>query len=308
MFGNNRRYSRAYDQPVVQNTQKGPKVRVEMEDGTSIDASRPGSRATETFGVVLNPETAILGSLFAKISIGSLSLLAIIISVIGKTTLLATSQLFGFMFMFAASFAVSSGLYLWWSSSNKETVPLANRSVLYLYLSSVLSSLLSQAMVSFTALPIASSLPQEASYYVFYMTMLFILFSLVVHRDSLNGMFSQETCLFVGLTVVLDFIAMCLFGDILSTLIYTQLPLSSMLMGTSLSLAGKAFPQLSPGAIYRAFKHGAHRGGGTNSHLSVSGRSKKVSDISLESSLYPRNSVSSYSSFSYANQVIVLLL
>ncbi len=307
VFGSSRRYSRAYDQPIVQNTLRGPKVRVEMEDGTTIDPL-----ANSRSGMVLNPEAAAFGSLIAKVCIGVLSTFALIVSLVNKTTLMAASQLFGFMFMFVVAFAVSVGLYLWWSMSNRETVPLTTKTLSYLYTSSILSSLVSQGLSSYAAIPIASSLPQEASYFIFLSTMLFISVSLLVHRDSLNGMFSQETCIFVGLSIVLDFIAMCLFGDILPAVIYTKLAPCSMLMGTSLSLARDIFPNLSPSAMYRILRQSQvaqqHRPASSVGYLGKPKESKRTSEMSMESSLFPRTSVSSNSSYPFSNQVCVLLL
>ncbi len=299
VFGSSRRYSRAYDQPIVQSTLKGPKVRVEMEDGTTIDPL-----ANSRSGMVLNPEAAAFGSLVAKVCVGVLSAFALGVSLVNKTTLMAASQLFGFMFMFVVIFAVSVGLYLWWSTSNRETVPLTIKSLSYLYMSSILSSLVSQVLSSYAAIPIASSLPQEASYFVFLSTMLFISVSLLVHRDSLNGMFSQEACIFVGLSLVLDFIAMCLFGDILPALIYTKLAPCSMLMGASLSLAGNIFPNLSPSAMYRVLRQSqVQQQQRPASSVGYLGRPKRASEMSMDSSLFPRTSVSSASSYPFSNQV-----
>ena len=296
MFGSQRRYSRAYDQPIVSTTSKGPVVRVENE--TVNNKRRESSGSLDSHGKVLNPNASVLGNLVAKISIGILVLLAAVISLVGRTTLMATSQLFGFMFMFFSMFVLSSGLYLWWGVSHPDTIPLSVTKVLYVSGSSSLSGILSHMLASYAAIPVASSLPTGASYYIFLVTLLFTLFSLLAHRDNFNGMFSQETCMFVGLTVVLDFTSMCLFGDIIPSLLCHQFIFSIMLMGMTLSLLSCKFPALSPSSVYWALNQGIQHKP-TRLATPQGGSLRRMSKVSIESgisSVKTRTSLSSLNS------------
>lgn len=314
VFGSTRRYSRAYDKPILQSTPKGPKVRVEMEDGTSIDPLKSNSLSADAgAGKVLNPEAAVFQSFVIKVSIGVLSIFTTIIGLVSKSTLLALSHLLGFMLMFSGAFIVGVSLFFWWSVSNRETVPVTVKSVLYVYVCCTVSSLLSVTLSSsYTSIPIANSLPQEASYYIYLATMLFVIVSLLAHRDTLNGMLSQETCLFVGLTLVLDFLSMSLFGDFLPALLYTQLPMCCMLIGLSLSLAGTLFPNITLSAVYKVLKQSQvsqhHRPSSAVGLQANSNRPNRVSEMSGESgrsSLFPRTSLSSFTSHPYSSQVSV---
>ncbi len=311
VFGSTRRYSRAYDKPIVDSTPKGPQVRVEMEDGTSINPLKSTSLLAEGQGAgkVLNPEAALFRSFLAKLSISILLVFAMIISLVSRSTLLAFSQLLGFMLLFGGVFSIGVLLYFWWSTSNRDTVPMTIRTILYVYVCSALSSFFSQTLSSYTSIPIANSLPQEVSYYIYLATMLFIVFSLLAHRDTLNGMFSQETCLFVSLILALNFISMCLFSDLLPPVVYCQLPVCCMLMGTSLSLAGTFFSHLTPSAIFKVMKQSqvSHHRPASGVGLQVApARPNRVSEMSVESgrsSVFPRTSVSSFSSQRYSSQV-----
>lgn len=301
MFGSQRRYSRAYDQPIVLSTSNGPIVHT--EDENHLNKSRRSSISLDGHGKVLDPQAFMLTNVVAKICFGVLVGGAILISLIGRTTVVATSQLFGFIFMFFATFLVSSGLYFWWGVSNGVTVPLSVATVLYLAVSSSLSGVLSHILASFTVLPIANKLPMEATYFIYLAPLLFILFSLLAHRDSFNGMFSEETCMFVGLTLSLDLTSACLFGDILPSLLCGQLVFSSMLMGTTLSLISCKVPGLSLSSLYWALSQVfQHRPTLLALHQPSDSPGSKLSLASAVSSANQRGSVSSVLS-SYINRV-----
>ena len=237
VFGSQRRYSRAYDQPIVQQTTKGPIVRVESED-THSEASAMTSASD---GQILNPEASKFGNYLAQGCLGLFVLVGVLVGVGGRNFLVGASQLFGFVFLFLCAFVVCSGLYLWWGAWNKDSINLSVKKVIVIYSICTTSDLIGRLITMYAAIPAADSLPFNTSYYIFLATLLFTTFALFAHRDGLNGMFSQEACLFVGLACVLNFTSWCLFGDVVPGLVLPQLVYTSILMGLTLSLVGCRF-------------------------------------------------------------------
>ena len=288
-----RRYSRVYEQPVVEKTAKGLTVRVD-DDTYSETSSIP----TDGSGKVLNPEASLLGNLLAKVGVASLAILGVVVSILGSTPLLAASQLFGFIFLLLTTFAICCGLYLWWGSWHHRAVVLDVNKVLVIYAICSSSDILARLMCAFTRVPVTENLPFEASYFLLLGALLYFEFSFFAHGDGLNAMFAKETNIFVGLTLMLNLSAICLFGPILPSFILPQLIYTSALLGLTLSLMGHKFPHLSPSAFYwalshqQAFRKGAiiaRVGGGGNNM----GRKMSTSSMaSTNSSVRPRSSYS----------------
>lgn len=308
VFGSQRRYSRAYDQPIVQQTSKGPIVRVESEDNQSEASS--GMISGHGDGQVLNPEATNLGNYLAQACLFVFIVVGALVGVGGRELLVGASQVFGFMFLFLCSFVVCSGLFLWWGTWNKDAINLNVKKVMVVYTICTTSDLLGRLITMYAAIPAADSLPFNTSYYIFLATLLFANFALFAHRDGLNGMFSTEACLFVALSCILNFTSWCLFGDIVPTLLLPQLVYTSLLMGLTLSLVGDRFPHVSLSAVYWALSNpSAHlRGNRRGSTLHTSAHSlRKTSTISdVSSSMRQKTSHSSLSSMISINPVSLL--
>lgn len=305
VFGSQRRYSRVYDQPIVQHTSKGPVVRVESEDNQS-----EASAATNTSdGQILNPEASKFSNYVAEGGLGLFILVGLLVGLGGRDFLVGASQLFGFMFLFLLAFVVCSGLYLWWGAWNKDSINLNVKKVLVIYSICTFSDLVGRLITTYAAIPAADSLPFNTSYYIFLATLLFANFALFAHRDGLNGMFSQEAVLFVALSCVLNFTSWCLFGDVVPGVVLPQLVYTGVLMGLTLSLVGYRFPHLSLSAIYWALSNpSAHSRSHRVSSLRPSTRkASAISDAS--SNMRQKTSHSSVSSmFSALNPVSFLSL
>ena len=303
LFGTQRRYSRAYDQPIVQQTSKGPIVRVESED----NQSEASAMTSTSDGQILNPEATNLSNYLAQACLCLFIVVGALVGVGGRELLVGASQVFGFMFLFLCSFVVCSGLYLWWGAWNKDTINLNVKKVLVVYTICTTSDLLSRLVTTYAAIPAADSLPFNTSYYIFLATLLFANFALFAHRDGLNGMFSQEACLFVALSCILNFTSWCLFGDIVPTFLLPQLVYVSVMMGLTLSLVGHRFPHLSLSAVYWALSNpSAHqrsqrRMSGLRPSSHSTRKTSAISDVS--SSIRQKTSHSSLSSMISINPV-----
>jgi hypothetical protein len=306
VFGSQRRYSRAYDQPIVQQTSKGPIVRVESEDNQSEASSARGAGD----GQILNPEATNLSNYLAQACLCLFIVVGALVGVGGRELLVGASQVFGFMFLFLCSFVVCSGLFLWWGTWNKDAISLNVRKVVVVYTICTTSDLLGRLITMYAAIPAADSLPFNTSYYIFLATLLFANFALFAHRDGLNGMFSTEACLFVALSCVLNFTSWCLFGDVVPTLLLPQLVYTSLLMGLTLSLVGDRFPHVSLSAVYWALSNPSSRGHRRASTLHPSTHSlRKTSTISdVSSSMRQKTSHSSLSSMISINPVSLSLI
>lgn len=304
VFGSQRRYSRAYDQPIVQQTSKGPIVRVESEDNQSEVS---GMTSTTIDGQVLNPEATNIGHYLAQACLCLFIVVGVLVGVGGRELLVGASQVFGFMFLFLCSFIVCSGLFLWWGAWNKNSIDLNVKKIMVVYTICTTSDLLGRLITMYAAIPAADSLPFNTSYYIFLATLLFANFALFAHRDGLNGMFSQEACLFVALSCILNFTSWCLFGDVVPTLLLPQLVYISILMGLTLSLVGDRFPHVSLSAVYWALSNpsanlrGQRRGSGLRPSTHSTRKTSTISDVS--SSIRQKTSHSSLSSMISINPV-----
>ena len=300
-----RRYSRVYDQPILQHTSKGPMVRVETDDAHSESST---GLTSDEYGKMLNPEAYTFGSVLAKVALTVLILLGLVTSCAGRTFLMAVSQLFGFTFIFTVTFVVCSGLYLWWGAWNGNTVQLSVKKVITLYVICCSCDFLARALASFASIPVADSLPIAGSYFIFLLTNLFVTFSLFAHKDGLNAMFSKETSMFVGLTLLLNFSSTCLFGEIIPSILLSQLVYGGILLGLSLSLMAHRFPHLSLSAVYRVFNQ--HESSYRNSLAPPTGRRLSKTSMGSMGSAVPsarsRASLSSISSLLSLNPQVCL--
>lgn len=303
VFGSQRRYSRAYDQPIVQQTSKGPIVRVETEDNQSEASIMTGT----SDGQLLHPEATNLDNYLAHACLGLFIVVGALVGVGGREILVGASQVFGFMFLFLCAFVVCSGLYLWWGAWNRDTVNLNVKKVVIVYTICTMSDLVGRLVTTYAAIPAADSLPFNTSYYIILATLLFANFALFAHRDGLNGMFSQEACLFVALSCILNFTSWCLFGDLVPAYLLPQLVYIGLLMGLTLSLVRHRFPHVSISAVYWALSNpsahlrGQRRGSTLHPSPHTPRRTSATSDVS--SSIRPKTSHSSLSSMISINPV-----
>lgn len=287
-----RRYSRAYEQPIVHHTSKGPTVRVDEDTHSESSLS-----ASDSTGKVLNPEGRRLESLLAKCGVGGLTLLGVIASLFGQAPLLALSQIFGFVLVLLATFFACCGLYLWWGVRHHEHVQLDVKKVLILYGICTSSDILAQLLTTITQLPIPESVPLDVGCFIFFGTLLLIQFAVLAHRNGLNGMFSHEANVFVGMTLLLNFSAKCTFGQILPALVLPQLVFMSALMGLTLTLLRDKLPRPSLSVLLWALTKHEPVPHGSLRPKRLSGRKMSSSSIgSLVSSRPTRNSFSSLSS------------
>ena len=295
-FRNQRRYSKAYDQPLVEHTAKGPLVRVEtVNEEDAASSSQATSPAAGHGGMTLNPEGSRMGVRMAKGGVTAVALVGIGTALLGRAPLMAASQLFGFIFMFLATFSVCSGLFLWWGSWGRDHVHLGVRKVLGLYAMCCVSDAFVCLVISYTELriPIAETLLLDhAGYFLLLTAILFLGFALFAHRDGLNAMFSQEVYLFVGTVMVLNFSATCIFNQLLPSLLLSQFVYVSLLFGLTLSLLGDRYPQLSLGFLYQLLRQYDPK------MLTKSGRRLSASSLAStnSSALMKRMSYSSVSS------------
>lgn len=237
-----RRLSRAYDQPIVQHTSKGTVVH------TDFDMSTSDSSPAATDG--LGSRFEAVGGIVAKATLVSLAVMGALVSIVGKASLEVASQLFGFMLMLSATFVGCAGSFYWWGTSSRGKVSLSVRKVIFAYLLCVSSDMLARFIDYFTAIPSTSSVPAGVTYFVSLGTILLFVFSLFVHDEGLNAMFSQESVFFVTCTLMLNFSSICLFGKILPHFLLSQMVYVGLLLGLALSLAGYRFPKVSPSGIY----------------------------------------------------------
>ena len=258
-------------------------------------------------GQVLNPEASNFGNYLAQVCLALFVVIGALAGLGGREILVEASQLFGFMFLFFSSFVVCSGLFLWWGAWNKESINLNVKKVIIVYSICTTSDLIGRLVTTYAAIPAADSLPFNTSYYIFLATLLFATFALFAHRDGLNGMFSQEVCLFVALSCTLNFTSWCLFGDIVPGLLLPQLVYTSVMMGLTLSLVGYRFPHVSLSVVYWALTNpsSVQRGNRRGSSYRPSNHSaRKTSTLSDTSSIRPKtNSHSSMSSMFSMNPV-----
>lgn len=243
-----RRLSRAYDQPIVeQHTTKGTVVR-----GVDMD-KRQGSPDHPNTDESSYSSFEALGGLLAKVTLGSMAAVGVTVGLLGKASLDVISLLFGLMVLMGLSFLACTATFYWWASINITKVGLTVEKVIHIYLICVLSDLLACLVSIFTAVPPTSGIPADTGYFIILATLLFFTFSLLVHKDGLNAMFAQETAIFVGGIMALSFSSSCLFRDVLPLYLLPQLVYVGALLGLSVALAGYKFPKLSPSRIYWTF-------------------------------------------------------
>lgn len=239
----NRRVSRAYDQPVVQHTNKGMVVHQDL------DSSKPDPSG----GSIVGNRFEALGGMLAKGALGSLTVAGAMVSVTGKASLEFASQLFGFMLLLVLTFVVCAGTFYWWGGTSRGQVNLTVKKVLSIYFLCVSSDVLARLISVFTAIPSTSHIPADTSYFISLAALLLFIISLLVHKEGLNAMFSRESIFFVVCTIVLNFSSTCLFQDVLPRFILPQMVYVGALLGLSVSLAGYHFPRISPSGIYWMF-------------------------------------------------------
>ena len=238
-----RRLSRAYDQPIVQHTSKGAFVRPDVDRSTPESSSSGVAESLARFEAI--------GGVMAKVTLGFLTVMGAVVSLLGRASLEPVSQLFGFMVMLSATFLACTGSFFWWGGTGGLKVGINVKKVLHIYTLCVSSDVLARLISIFTAMP-PSSILGDTGYFVSLSTLLLFAFSLLIHGDGLNAMFSQETVLFVVFTMVLNFSSTCLFCDILPYFLLPHLVYAGLLLGLSLSLVGYRLPKLTPSAIYKA--------------------------------------------------------
>ncbi len=301
-----RRYSKAYEQPIVSQTPKGSYVVRESDDthstatGSTTSGVRP--RARGRVGKVLNPETIWMGSILAKFGLGVLVFVAVSVMAVGRFPLEVASHIVGFSLVFLLAFVTCSGLFVWWGSWGSSAVSLTVKKVLVLYGVCSVSYIVSRVVIDVARLPLTDALPTAASHYILFTTLLLINFALFAHPDGLNAMFSAETVYFVGLTTLLDLMTNSIFGHFLPTVLLSQTVYLSGFLGMTLSLMGNRFQTLSLSNIYRVLKR--------LNHPSVVRKLSRTSSTtsSAVGHRFHRNSFSSVSSMSQFNNQVIFTL
>ena len=279
-----RRFSRAYEQPIVQSTSKGIVVRPSSQDGRDSSLSHTSS--------VENPKMEALGSMVAKGTLGLIAAVGILAGILDKASLQVISQLFGFMLMYVATFMACTGSFYWWGGISMNKVKLTIKKIIIIYFICVSSDVVARMISAFTDIPPTSPVPADTSYFISFATLLLFIFSLLVHSEGVNAMFSQESVIFVTCTVVLNFTSICLFREVLPHLLLPQMVYVGVLLGLSLSLAGYTFPSMSLSGIYWMF----HQSGRARAPVVVDNVSPSLPRISVDLHSHEQSRRSSASS------------
>ena len=236
---NSRRVSRAYEPPVIS---RGMVIRQDSDRNSPDHALSPAESVGRRFDAV--------GGVLAKGALGSLTLAGALVSIVGKASLEAASQLFGFMLLMVLTFIVSTGSFYWWGGNSKNKVSFSVRKVTSIYLLCVSSEIVARIIAVFTSVPATSGILGDAGYFISLAVILLVVFSLFVHKEGLNAMFSWETVSFVLSTVFLNFSASCLFQTVLPAFVVPHMIYAAALLGLSIYLAGYRFPKISPSRLY----------------------------------------------------------
>jgi len=238
-----RRYSRAYDQPIVHNSGK--------EGTVVVTADGEGSGNTTSYvpsGQDMGLEA--LGTLLAKATLGLLTLVGLSVGILGRASLEVASQFIGFMLLFVVIFFACSGTFYWWGSTCKRHVKLTITRILSVYGVCVASDVLARLVNAFSRMPHSPSIPADLSHFISLATVLLFSFTLLFHDSGLNALFSRESVLFVLCSLVFNYCSSRLFGQVLPLILLPQMVHAGTLLGLSLSLAGYRFPQISPSGLY----------------------------------------------------------
>lgn len=245
-----RRFSRAYDQPTIEDTGKGNMVVTVDGETSNATPSNPSD--------MMNHGLESLGGILARVTLGVFTVIGVLVGILGKASLDGVTQLIGSMLMFVVTFMACIGTFYWWASSSRDSVKLTIKKVLCIYCVCASSDFLARTINVFSKIPQSSAIPEDASYFVCLGTMLMFSFSLLFHKKGLNAMFSRETVMFVMASVVLNYSSSRLFSEVLPKIILPQMVHAGALMGLSLSFAGYSFPWISPSSLYWMFHRGRH--------------------------------------------------
>ena len=293
-----RRYSRAYDQPIVYNNNKGNLViRADLEGSNSSVTSYDAGKGLEA-----------VGTFMAKATLCVLTLVGLSVGVLGRASLEVASQFIGFMILFVFIFLACSGTFYWWGVTCRTKIKFSVKSIVSVYGVCVASDMLAYTVYLFSRMPPSNTIPVDISYFVCFATVLLFSFTLLFHNNGLNAMFSRESVLFILCSVVFNYSSSRLFSEILPRVILPQMVHAGMLLGLSLALAGYRFPQISPSGLYWMF----NQKGGASPQLQSSmpeisvdnspqESTRKVSNSSTQSKA--RVSFSSMSSMTSVPQV-----
>ena len=237
-----RRFSRAYDQPIVHNSGKGTVVIRADGEGSGIATSYEAGQ--HEMGL------EALGSLLAKATLCLLTLVGLSVGILGRASLEVASQFIGFMLLFVVIFFACSGTFYWWGTTSKSHVKLTITRILSVYGVCIASDVVARLVNAFSRVPPSSSIPIDISYFVSLATVLLFSFTLLFHDSGLNAMFSRESVLFVVCSLVFNYSSSRLFSEFMPMIILPQMVHAGTLLGLSLSLAGYKFPQISPSGLY----------------------------------------------------------
>ena len=240
-----RRVSRAYDQPIVQHTSKGSVVRPD---------DRASSESASISMEGLGHRFEAIGGMVAKGTLGSLTIVGALVSVLGKASLDIASQLFGFMLILVVTFVACSGSFYWWGCTNRSRVGLNIKKITYIYFICIASDFVARIVSLLTDATPTNEIAAELSYYVVDATLLLFVFSLFIHKDGLNAMLAQENIFFVVCTVIFNFSSTSLFHEIIPAFLLPQMVYAGVLLGLSMSLAGYRVPRISLSRLYWSLK------------------------------------------------------
>ncbi len=296
-----RRYSRAYDQPIVHNTNKGTVV-------VKPDGENSNNMATYDHGK-LDFGLEAVGAMVAKATLCLVTLVGVSVGLLGSSSLEVASQFIGFMILLVLVFLACSATFYWWGSTSKSNIKFNIHSILSVYGVCVASDILARIINLFSRVPPSNNIPVDISYFISFATILLFAFTLLFHNNGLNAMFSRESVLFVLCSVVFNFSTSRLFSEFLPRFILPQMVHAGMFLGLSLSLAGYRFPHISPSGLYWMInQRGEAKMQPARPSIpeisvdhSPQGSTRKISNSSTQSK--PRVSLSSLSSMTSYAQV-----
>ena len=278
-----------------------PSFQIDNRSSSALSSTSQISAVSTDKGQAPNEAYFALVSRAIQVCLAGMIVLALTVQVIGHGPILRIAEILGFMLIFLGSFLISLIVYLWWSSWTRVVIGLDSYRTLKVYCICCLSEFVATLSNYVVDLGPLEHSPIDVAFYGVLTLLLFSLFSSVIHERGVAAMFNHETMFFVSLTVTLHFIMTCLFENILPSFIYSQIVYSSCFLALSICLLLAKYHSYFSMATIGQFVHTSIHGQKNLLPPTYSGRRfSNVSVLSNMSSVHPRNSLTSQSSFSYS--------
>lgn len=266
-----------------------PSLRIDDRSTSSLSHFSDKATAEET------PAGLVVPSWFIKGSLSFVILMALTVQIFGHALFLSFTELLGFMFVVMISFLVLVSAYLWWISSTGNTLVLDRQRAIKTYGACCVCEVIASLSNYVVDLGVFEHSPIDIAFYSVFALSMFSIFSGAVHPKGIAAMFSHETTSFVVLTIILHYCISCLFHAMLPSLLFSQLLYCSCLFSLSFWLYVTASNiHFSLSSIQRLLRNSITA---TSRTTQSSYQPRKLSTISVNSSVLPRTSLTSQSSF-----------